>query len=109
MPEIKKFPVLSTGHLKKETANWLNQVILEDARFVSGLSDERIENGPVVAGYADRGSCRPGRLSGEGPEDATTEVGAVVFGRQVVGKSGLCRVASYACPGEVQCHGQGGS
>ena len=55
MPEIKKFLVFSAGHLKKETANWLNQVILEDARFVSGLSDERIENGPVVAGYAEFG------------------------------------------------------
>ena len=55
MPEIKKFLVLSTGHLKKETANRLNRVILEDARFVSGLSDERIENGPMVAGYAELG------------------------------------------------------
>jgi hypothetical protein len=55
MPEIKKFLVLSTGHLKNETANWLNQVILEDARFISGLSDERIENSPVVAGYAEFG------------------------------------------------------
>ena len=55
MPEIKKFLVLSTGHLKNETVNWLNQIILEDARFISGVSDERIENGPVVAGYAEFG------------------------------------------------------
>lgn len=55
MPKIEKFLVLSTGHLKKETANWLNQIILEDARFVSGMSDERIENGPAVAGYAEFG------------------------------------------------------
>src|SRR5262249_23594946 len=53
MPEIRKLLVLSTGHLKKETAEWLNQVILEDAQFVSGLSDERIENGPVIAGHAE--------------------------------------------------------
>jgi hypothetical protein len=55
MPEIKTFLVLSTGHLKNEIAKWLNQVILEDARFISGLSDERIENSPVVGGYAEFG------------------------------------------------------
>ena len=48
------------------------RVILEDARFVSGLSDERIENGPVVAGYAEFGyflHCDEDAQHHDWPED----------------------------------------